>query len=480
MVIAGRNPPSPEWLTAPGWRGLFRSLPLGPFSEKEALGYLAKSGIPSEVSVRINRLAHGQPLALSMAASIVLSEPERVIEETGLHQVIDELARSYLEAVPDAITRRALEASSVVRCVTEPLLQALLPEMAPRDSMERLRALPFVEFGRDGLFIHDAVRSAIGTSLAARDPDTHRGYRRAAWAFVQDRLRVAGSATLWRYTADLLFLIENPVLREGFFPSGAHPLAVEPATPADDVAVRRITADQAAPQLDALMAWWHYRPQAFQIVRDHARTIRGFYVATRGSELNEAVYAADPVAAAWRRAAARGPSETVFCRQWLDREFGEAPSVTQAAAWVDIKRTYVEMRGTLRWVYLAVADPGPYAEAATRLGFRPPSEPTVDVGGQTLYLFVLDMGPGSVDGWLTELVGAEIAGDDPPARVEGSSRHRTLTSANRAPLAPGTRFGPYEILNPLGSGGDGRSPSGARYQARPRRRVEGPARTVRR
>jgi hypothetical protein len=145
MVIAGRNPPSSEWRTAPGWRGLFRSLPLGPFSEKEALAYLAMSGIPPEASIRINRLARGQPLALSMAASIVRSDPERAIEETGLHQVIDGLARSYLEAVPDAIMRRALEASSVVRCVTEPLLHTLLPDIAPGGTMERLGALPFVE-----------------------------------------------------------------------------------------------------------------------------------------------------------------------------------------------------------------------------------------------------------------------------------------------------------------------------------------------
>ena len=35
----------------------------------------------------------------------------------------------------------------------------------------------------------------------------------------------------------LLFLLQNPVLREGFFPSGPRPLAVEPATPNDQAAV---------------------------------------------------------------------------------------------------------------------------------------------------------------------------------------------------------------------------------------------------
>jgi len=194
--------------------------------------------------------SRGHPLALGMAASIVLSNPGRAIDETG-HQVIEALSRSYIDAVPDAVTRQALEACSVVRCVTEPLLHALLPGTPPRDTMERLAALPFAEPGREGLFIHDAVRSAISGSLAARDPDSHREYRRAAWAYLQNRLRRARGTEPWRHTADLLFLIENPVLREGFFPSGPQPLAVEPATPNDEAVVHRIIEENAAPERDA-------------------------------------------------------------------------------------------------------------------------------------------------------------------------------------------------------------------------------------
>jgi len=345
-----------------------------------------------------------------MAASIVLSDPGRAIEDTGLRQVIDELSRSYFEAVPDAITRRALEASSVVRCVTEPLLRALLPGVSPRDTLERLSALPFCERGREGLFIHDAVRSAIATSLAARDPDSHREYRRAAWTYLQERSRPVYPADMWHHTADLLFLLENPVLREGFFPSGPHPLAVEPSTPGDEAEVRRIAAAHAAPQLEALTAWWRHQPEAFHVVRDQEGSVCGFYIMTRGSELSEGVVIADPVAAAWRRDVARRvPASTLFCRGWLERESGEAHSPSQAASWVDIKRTYIEMRKSLRWVYMALMNPAPYGEVATRLGFRPLTEATVDIGGSTLYSFVLDMGPGSVDGWLASLVGAEIA-----------------------------------------------------------------------
>jgi len=461
VAIASRNPPSPAWRTTPGWQGLFRSLLLGPLSETEALGYLTMSGIAPDVARRINLIARGHPLALGMAASIVLSETERTIEEAGLHQVIEALSRSYIEAVPDPITRRALEASSVVRCVTEPLLHALLPETPPRDTMERLVALPFVEPGREGLFIHDAVRSAIASSLATRDPDSHREYRRAAWAFLQNRLKLAHSKTEpWRYTADLLFLIQNPFLREGFFPSGPQPLALEPATPDDEPAVHQIV-ETAAPEREALFAWWRYHPDAFRIVRDRDGGACGLVVMIRASELNEAVDASDPVAAAWRRdVLLRDPSAALFCRRWLDRDVGEAPCASQAASWVDCKRLYLEMRGTLRWVYTVIANPEPFGEMPARLGFRPLAEPMIDVGGQTLYSVMLDMGPGSVDAWLTKLVGAEITAEEvESAKVLDVEAHELLLSSGRVGLTslefgvmrylqerPGKAVGRYDLM----------------------------------
>jgi hypothetical protein len=462
VAIASRNPPSPAWRTTPGWLRLFRSLLLEPLSETEALGYLTMSGIAPDVARRINLIARGHPLALGMATSIVLSEAGRTIEEAGLHQVIEALSHSYIEAVPDPITRRALEASSVVRCVTEPLLHALLPETPPRDTIERLAALPFVEPGREGLFIHDAVRSAIASSLATRDPDAHREYRRAAWAFLQNRLRVAhGKTEPWRYTADLLFLIQNPVLREGFFPSGPQPLAVEPATPEDEPAVHQIVSKTAAAEREALFAWWRYHPDGFRIVRDRDGGACGLCVMIRASDLNEAVDACDPVAAAWRRdAVLRDPSAALFCRRWLDRDVGEAPSASQGASWVDLKRSYVEMRGTLRWVYTVIANPEPFGEVPARLGFRPLAEPTINVGGQTLYSVMLDMGPGSVDAWLTELVGAEITAEEiESSKLLDVEAHELVLSSGRVGLTslefgvmqylqerPGKAVGRYDLM----------------------------------
>ena len=461
VAIASRNPPSPAWRTTPGWQGLFRSLLLEPLSEAEALGYLMMSGVAADAARQINLIARGHPLALNMAASIVLSDARRTVEEAG-HQVIEALSRSYFEAVPDPITRRALEAGSVVRCVTEPLLHALLPDMPPRDAVERLAVLPFVEPGRDGLFIHDAVRTAIAGTLATRDPDAHRNYRRAAWAFLQNRLRlVHGKVEPWRYTADLLFLIQNPLVREAFFPSGPQPLAIEPATPDDEPAVQQIVGATAAPEREALLAWWRCHPDGFRIVRDRDGGTRGFCVRIRASDLHAAVDASDPVAAAWRRdVGLRDPSAALLCRRWLDRDVGEAPCASVSAFFMDLKRSYMEMRGTLRWVYAAIANPEPFGGFGVRLGFRPLADPATEVGGQILYSVVLDMGPGSVDAWLTELMGAEITAED----IESSKRldveaHELVLSSGRVALTslefgvmrylqerPGKAVGRYDLM----------------------------------
>jgi hypothetical protein len=70
------------------------------------------------------------------------------------------------------------------------------------------------------------------------------------------------------------------------------------------------------------------------------------------------------------------------------------------------------MRGTLRWVYTVVANPEPFEHVAAGLGFQPLADVTTSVGGQIMYSALLDMGPGSVDAWLAELMGAEITAEE--------------------------------------------------------------------
>ncbi len=106
----------------------------------------------------------------------------------------------------------------------------------------------------------------------------------------------------------------------------------------------------------------------------------------------------------------------------------------------------MELRGTLRWVYAAVANPEPYIKVVTTLGFRPLSDPTADVGGQTVYSVLLDMGPGSVDAWLADLVGAEITAEEIRAAkmLDVDGRELVLPSG-RVTLTP-LEFGVMQYL----------------------------------
>jgi hypothetical protein len=64
-------------------------------------------------------------------------------------------------------------------------------------------------------------------------------------------------------------LIENPVVREAFFPSGHQALVVEPALEADGPAIRNITARHDGARARAIVAlWWETHTPAFRAARD--------------------------------------------------------------------------------------------------------------------------------------------------------------------------------------------------------------------
>src|SRR6202011_4771027 len=89
-----------------------------------------------------------------------------------------------------------------------------------------------------------------------------------------------------------------------------------------------------------------------------------------------------------------------------DLEYGERTCPVQGALWLDIKRFYMEQRPHLRRVYAATREWATYAPSFDVLGFR--RFGSLDVDGETYDCVALDMGPGSVDGWLAGLVAAEL------------------------------------------------------------------------
>jgi hypothetical protein len=412
VIFSGRDAPFSAWLQM-RWYGAFRALELSPLPEADALQLLTAAGVAPARAARVNRIARGHPLALSLAAITLQSIDDPELEDLAFHRIVDELARRHLAEISDPVTRQAVEAASVVRTITASLLGAMLPNVAPSDAYERLRSLPLIGHTRDGLKLHDTVRDAIARGLRASDPDRYLALRRACWSRVTRELRTAPLSELWRHTADLLYLIENPALREAFFPSNVQRYAIEPPRPADEAAVVAIAARHDGPDAArATAAWWKHAPDCFGITREGNGDVVGYYFMFEAARLETMLSADDPVLAQWAAHLAANPVESgervLFLRRWLSRDDGEVPCGVQAACWLDVKRTYMVHRPHLRRVYLTVRDLAPYAAAATELGFTVLGDYGATIDGNSYSSAMLDMGAGSVDGWYAKLVAAEL------------------------------------------------------------------------
>ncbi len=411
LVMAGREPPVASWYTTPGWSELVRSVRLGNLDDGEAEELLARVGLDAADARRVNRLARGHPLSLELAAAAVRARPDLELEDIALQAVLDELTGLFLDGL-DAPTREALDAASVVRRITLSLLEAMLPDRAPQDVFERLRALPFVQLGHEGLVVHDTIRETVARALRGSDPATHRRYRGAAWRKLQSELPTVPPAELWRYTADMLYLIEHPVVREAFFPTTEHLFSVEAATPADAPVIEAIVRrHEPAAAAEQLLSWWDQAPQGFRVVRDREGGVAGFTILFEPDQVPYSAIETDPVTRSWREHLRRDPvphgQRVLFNRRWLSEREGELPSGVQAAGWLDIKRVYMELRPELRRLYTTVRDIATYAPIVTPLGFVPMPD-AVQLDGVTYHSALLDFGPSSVDGWLAKLAAREL------------------------------------------------------------------------
>ena len=244
---------------------------------------LRQEGVDGDDLERINRLARGHPLSLRLAATALVAGPDLDHEATTVTAIVEELTELYLARL-DPLTRQALDAASVVR---RPTLSLIGRDAARRRAAGRASSgcasLPFVELSSDGLVIHDTVREVVAAYLRATDPDRSRRYRIAAWRQLRDEVTRATSHEMWRYTADLLYILENPAVREAFFPTSEHRYFVEPG------AGRRLAGDPrdrggvpSRPKSVAILEdWWRRLPDAFWAARDGAGKVVGFTVMTQ-------------------------------------------------------------------------------------------------------------------------------------------------------------------------------------------------------
>lgn len=439
-LMAGRETPSAAWTTTPGWQGLFCEIELRELPEAAVKRMLESRGLgPTEIE-RVRRFAHGHPLALELAAAALRAQPDFDFADAAPARVLQQLTSAFLSGLPSETTM-IVEAASTVRRVTEPLIEALLGAESA-GPFAKLRELPFVNATTEGLTLHDVVRTTIAAEFEQRAPERYRAYRRRAWRFFGAESRQATARHLWQTTADMLYLIENPNIRQAFFPDGGRDYRMEPATIDDEQAVLRISSDtEPDDSASWIERWWRRHPDMFSVARGPDGQVAGFHVVFDPGAVDGDLLSNDPLTAAWLRHLEDHPVATgervLFLRRWLATGLGEAPSPIQAACWLDIKRSYMEMRPSIRRLYTTVTDLATYAPIVLPLRFRPVPEANIQLGEQTYHTAVLDFGPASVDGWLTAVVGAEL-GVELPGPDTSEPQDRRLTTVLFTDIAGST------------------------------------------
>jgi hypothetical protein len=223
---------------------------------------------------------------------------------------------------------------------------------------------------------------------------------------------------MWRYTADLLYILQNPAVREAFFPTTDHLFSVEIARRDDRAAVFEIVARyEPDASIAVIDSWWRFAPGAFRVARDRHGAVAGLSLYCEMSEVSHRLVQLDPVVRqCWDHLRShpvpRG-QRILFSRIMISRDFGEGWAPVQAAIWLDLKRRYMELRPNLRRLYTVSRQTATWEPMVSGpLGFErlPGGPPELD--GVPYYTLLLDFGPSSVDGWLSKLVAMELQVED--------------------------------------------------------------------
>ncbi|MDA0185210.1 winged helix-turn-helix domain-containing protein [Solirubrobacter phytolaccae] len=399
IVIATRDKPGAVWRASFG--EYLHVIGLGPLAPADAHAVLEQHGLDPQQAAEVNRFVRGHPLSLQLAASARREHPDAVIPT-----VTQELAHLYLDGL-DAPTRAALDQACVLRRVT----RSLLP-----DGYERLEPLPFVELTPEGLVIHDTVREAVSALLRATDPVRHRAVRAHAWRQIRSELPDGG----WASVADMIALVEEPLVREAFFPTSIQHYAVETARPSDRDAILAIVARHQPGATTALMAdWWDAVPDAFRVARSPRGTVVAFTILCDLRDVPQGLFMRDPLCQAWREHLRAYPvpkgQRVLAARLALAHGTGSAPSPCFSALLRDVERASLQA-GQVRRIYSA--------QGGDAIDVQLEAIGYLAIDGDAT---VCDLGPESVPGWLSELAARDL----PLARTTLNADARELTLEGR-------------------------------------------------
>jgi DNA-binding CsgD family transcriptional regulator len=409
-LLVGRRGPNVAWRTAPGWRTLLGELVVEPLSAGDVDQLLAAHGVRGDDALRIRAFARGHPLAVLVASEALARRPGLPLGSGAPAEVVEELFTVILDDLGPR-ERAVAEAASVLRRVTLPLLAAVVDETDVEQAWRTLRGLPFTMTTAAGVEFSGLAGPVLLEALELRDPARVRTLRARAARAILDSLAQGPD---WESTADLLHLVQNPLIRNAYAPPGMMQHPAEQARSEDREAIVAIVGRFAGEESARLAErWWRTRRDTFAVVRAADGGVAAFSV-TATVDARAGFGSADPLVQAVAehlRDDPMPPGTAALLLRWaLGRRHGERPTPEVATLVTDLKRTYLQLRATLRRVYTVVIDWPAAAPVLRVMGFDLVEE--IEVGGRRMALACLDFGPGGVDAWIGRHVLAEQAGPE--------------------------------------------------------------------
>lgn len=419
VVLAGRLEPAVGWRTDPGWRSALAVLPLRNLSAEESEAFLEAEGIEGASRDAARAFTHGHPLGLALVVDHVRLHPDRPFDAAEAPDVVGALLSRFVQDETDPRRRLALEAASLVRSVTEPLLQALLGGDEAHAAFAWLRSLSFMEVGARGLWPHDLAREVIRADLRWRDPDRFADLHARARRYYTAQLHDP-APQLPQTLADYAFLYrDNPIvrpffaqLREAWQQAGSR--AQTDLGPGDrDALIAMVRRHEGEASADHFARWADRQPGGVEVFRDAAGGVRGFLLAVALERATPEERAADPVAeAAWETAGAIREGERVLLfRHWMDADAHQGVSAVQSLVFAATVRQYLATPG-LAVSVLATHEPDLWGPVLGFAGLSPAGH------ADGVALFSHDWRAEPPAAWLEGLAARTPQATAPPPRTQ--------------------------------------------------------------
>jgi hypothetical protein len=423
FVIAGRHPPSAEWLGDAGWQGLLRPLPLRNLRPEESRDLLRSRGVVGERQESVIGFTHGHPLALALVAELPAAgdrwAPVRAEEEPELVRI---LLERFVDHVPDPRHRAALEACAHLRVTTEEVLAEVLGGDAA-DVFGWLRGLSFIEEGPQGLFPHDLARDVLDADLRWRNPPAYLRLHAPARAEALRRIQTTDGVRQQRALFDLVFMHRHSAVMRSYQDWDtlgtirAVP-ATEPMRPEILAMVERYEGPQSTRIAER---WYASQPRAFSAFLDPDGEIVGFEATVSLHDASPGDIGSDPATAAAVDFARRyGPlrpgDEMLYHRFVISRDTYQTVSTGTNLFTVATSRHWLT-RPRLAWVFVAMSDPAYWQPMFTYLNFQLSDEAGFEVG-RRYGVFTHDWRAEPALAWFELMEERELAvtpGPPPPA-----------------------------------------------------------------